>query len=120
MNLRPALYDLAARHHLDAAPLAALCRRAGLGDEPPQAADWLARGVAVVAATLLGLGVVFWVAAHWDTLGRFGQFALLQGVVLVAVGAAAAAPAVARSPLGLLALLAIGALFAFFQGLNTL
>lgn len=114
MKLRPALYDLAARHHLDAAALATLCRRAGLGDEPPQVADWLARGVAVVAATLLGLGVVFWVAAHWDTLGRFGQFALLQGVVLVAIGAAAAAPAVARSPLGLLALLAIGALFAFF------
>jgi hypothetical protein len=66
-----------------------------------------------LGAALLGLGVILWIAANWDTLGRAGHFALLQGLVLVALAGAAARPA-QRAPLALLALLAIGGLFAYF------
>lgn len=83
-------------------------------DPPPDAAlAALHRGVAILAAALLGLGALFWVAAHWDTLGRIGQFALLQGVVAVAALAAALRPS-ARAPLMLLALLGQGGLLACF------
>jgi uncharacterized membrane protein len=60
---------------------------------------------------LIGLGLILWVAANWDTLGRFGRFALLDGFVLVMCLGAAWRPA-ARAPIGLLALLGIGAVFA--------
>ena len=59
------------------------------------------------------MGVVMWIAANWETWGRLGHFALLQGLVL-ATGLGAALRAGARAPLGLLALLGIGALFAYF------
>jgi uncharacterized membrane protein len=113
VNLRLALYELAARQRVDRTVLAALCRRAGLEAEPPQAVVWLPRVLAALAAALAGLGVVFWVAAHWDAIGRFGQFALLQAIV-AAVIAGAVPRGAARAPLALLALLGIGALLAFF------
>lgn len=81
--------------------------------EPAALAHWLPRGVAVLAAALGGLGVVMWIAANWETLGRFGRFGLLQALVLAAGVGAAMRPA-ARAPMGLLALLGIGALFAYF------
>ncbi|OYT90279.1 MAG: hypothetical protein CFE43_18965 [Burkholderiales bacterium PBB3] len=74
---------------------------------------WLPRGVAVLAAALGGLGVVMWIAANWASMGGIGHFALLQGLVLV-MGVGAALKPAARGPLGLLALLGIGALFAYF------
>jgi uncharacterized membrane protein len=113
MNLRLALYELSARHGLDADRTHRLHRLAGLHDEPPAVAQWLPRGIAMLAAALAGLGVVFWVAANWDTLGRFGRFAVLQALIVVTC-AGAAARARARSALGLIALLAIGALLATF------
>lgn len=113
MNLRLALYELAAQHRLDAAAADKLYRAAGWNDEPPSLAHAVVRGVAVLAAALGGLGVILWIAANWDTLGRTGHFALLQGVVLV-VCLGALQRSAARAPLGLLALLAIGGLFAYF------
>jgi len=80
---------------------------------PAGAAHWLPRGLAVLAAALLGFGVVMWIAANWESLGRFGRFALLMGFVGVMGAGAALRPAL-RAPLGLLALLGIGALFACF------
>ena len=74
---------------------------------------WLPRGVAVLAAALGGLGVVMWISANWASMGRVGHFALLQGLVLV-MGVGAALKPAARGPLGLLALVGIGALFAYF------
>src|SRR5256885_7275137 len=71
------------------------------------------RLAALAAATLGGLGIILWVAAQWDTLGRFGRFTLLQGIVVVMCAGALARPA-ARAPLALLALFAIGGLFAYF------
>lgn len=113
MDLRLALYELAAEHRLDREQLRRLFGLAALNDEAPGATRWLPRGVAVLAAALGGLGIVLWIAANWDTLGRFGRFALLQAFVLVMCLGALWRPA-ARAPLGLLALLGTGALFAYF------
>ena len=113
MDLRLALHDLAAQHRLDAEATRRLHELAGLEREPAALARLLPRGVAVLAATLGGLGLIFWVAANWDTLGRVGRFALLQAVFVAACAAAAWRPA-ARAPLVLLGLLAIGGLFAYF------
>lgn len=113
MELRLALYELAAEHQLSRERMQQLFSLAALNDEAPGAAKWLPRGVAVLAAALGGLGIVLWIAANWDTLGRFGRFALLQGFVLVMCLGALWRPA-ARVPLGLLALLGTGALLAYF------
>src|ERR1700752_2063305 len=37
----------------------------------------LARITALVAAALGGFGLILWIAANWDSLGRYGRFALL-------------------------------------------
>jgi uncharacterized membrane protein len=109
---RLAVYELAARHGLDASAARRLQRLAGLDAEPAGLAVWLPRGVALLAAGLTGLGLVLWVAANWDSLGRLGQFALLQGLVVTLCLGALTLPA-ARPPLGLLALLAVGGLLAY-------
>ncbi|MEO8154748.1 MAG: DUF2157 domain-containing protein [Rhizobacter sp.] len=113
MNLRLTLNELADAHGLAAAERSRLHDLAGLHDEPSLLARWLPRGLAVLAAALVGFGVVMWIAANWDTLGRFGRFALLMAFV-GAMGVGAAARPALRAPLGLLALLGIGALFAYF------
>lgn len=113
MNTRQSLYTLAAQHRLDGSQTQQLLQLADLSAEPAALAPWLPRGVAVLAAALGGMGVVMWIAANWETLGRFGRFGLLQALVLAAGTGAALRPA-ARAPLGLLALLGIGALFAYF------
>ncbi|QTN26921.1 DUF2157 domain-containing protein [Rhodoferax sp. AJA081-3] len=113
MDLRLALYELAARHRLDATGSHKLAQLAGLNREPAQLAYWLPRGVAVLAAALGGFGVILWVAANWETLGRYGRFGLLQALFLVMCGGALVKPS-ARAPLGLMALLTIGGLFAYF------
>lgn len=82
-------------------------------DEPAALARWLPRGVAVLGAALGGGGLILWVAANWAQFGRFGRFALLEATLLAMSLGAALLPR-ARVPLGLVALLAIGALFAFF------
>ena len=113
MNTRQDLYELAAQHRLTASQTRQLLQLSPLTEPPPTLAWWLPRGVAVLAAALGGLGVVMWIAANWETLGRMGRFGLLEILVLAAGLGAALRPA-ARAPLGLLALLGIGALFAYF------
>lgn len=114
MDLRLALYDLAAEHRLEGPALRRLLGLAGLeGAEPVDLPRQVARGAAVLGAALAGLGVIFWIAAHWDTLGRLGQFVLLQGLVGLLCAGAVLRPALG-APLGLLALLGTGGLFAFF------
>lgn len=82
-------------------------------DEPDGLMRRLPIGVAVLGAALGGLGLILWVAANWEQFGRLGRFALLQGTV-AAMGIGAAFLPRARVPLGLVALLAIGGLFAYF------
>lgn len=113
MELRHALYELSAQHQLDAAQSRKLHQLANLDGEPPRLNILLPRGLAILAAVLCGLGLIFWVAANWETFGRFGRFALLQGAFLAACIGALYRPA-ARTPLALLALLTIGGLFAYF------
>lgn len=113
MDLRLALYELAAQHDLPAHDSRRLQQLAGLHDPPAALSPWLRRGVAILAAALGGLGLIFWIAANWESLGRFGRFALLEAVVLVMCLGALWRPA-ARNALGLIALLTIGGLFAYF------
>ena len=113
MDLRLALHELAAQHRLDAAAARRLQALAGFDAEPAALRRRLPIGMAVLAAALLGLGLIFWVAANWEVLGRFGRFALLQAVVLLFGLGALWRPAW-RAPLGLLVWLGTGALFAYF------
>ncbi len=113
MNVRLALYQLAAEHKLDTRAMQRLERLAGLQDPPDELGDLVATRPGRAGRRARRPGPVMWIAANWDTLGRFGRFALLQGFVLVLCVGAMARPA-ARTPLALLALLGIGALFAFF------
>ncbi len=125
MSHTQAAQTLALQHGLSAHAASQLAQ---LAAPPPQAHTvrlWFWRVVAVLAAGLGGFGVVMWVAANWETFGRFGRFALLQATVLVmCVGAAAylrrqaradgQGTPIAASAMGLVALLCIGALFAYF------
>ena len=113
MNLRLALHEVAEQHRLDAAARQRLIALAELHTAPAALAHWLPRGLAVLAAALGGFGVIVWIAANWDTLGRFGRFGLLMAFIGV-MGAGAVWRPVARAPLALLAMLGIGALFAHF------
>jgi uncharacterized membrane protein len=113
MDLRLALHELAAEHRLDAAAARRLEALAALDAEPAGLQRRLPVALAALAAALLGLGLIFWVAANWETLGRFGRFALLQAAVL-ATGLGALGRSALRAPLALLGLLATGALFAYF------
>lgn len=113
MNTRIALYELAQKHALGAASIDQLFAAAGINQEPKDLQKWFVKSAAVLAAALGGLGVIFWLAANWDTLGRMGRFALLQATVLT-MGLGAAARPKLRVPLGLLALLCTGGLFAYF------
>lgn len=114
MDLRLALYELAAEHRLEGAALRRLLGLARLeGSEPAALPGKVARGTTVLGAAMVGLGVIFWIAAHWDTLGRLGQFALLQALVGLLCAGAMLRPALG-APLGLLALLGTGGLFAYF------
>ena len=113
MDLRGVLYPLAAEHGLDAGALARLEQLAGFGTEPARLQRRLSLGMGVLAAALLGLGLIFWVAANWESLGRFGRFAVLQGAVL-AMGLGALLHGAWRAPLALVVLLASGALFAYY------
>lgn len=113
MDLRSTALELARRHALDRASSQQLLDLASPPDAPADATRRIWQGVAALAAALGGLGLVMWVAANWDEFGRMGRFALLQACVVVPLLAAVCAPRV-RAPMGLLALLAIGALFAYF------
>lgn len=113
MNPRLSLYELAARHRLDAGASARLLELAGLDREPALLRPLAVRSVAVLAAALGGFGLILWVAANWAVFGRFGRFGLLIGAV-VAMGLGAALCPRLRAPLALLAFLATGGLFAYF------
>jgi uncharacterized membrane protein len=113
MDLRLALYELAARHELDTTGVKRLRQLSGIDAEPASLSIWLPRGVAILAAALGGFGLILWIAANWETFGRFGRFALLQGLIVATCIGALAKPK-ARAPLGLIALLGIGGLFAYF------
>lgn len=111
-DCRPGLHALAVDHGLDPQRTRALL--ALVEDAPPpRLAERLLPAVGAVAALLVGLGVVMWVAANWPDWGRTTKFALLQGLVASSLLGAWTLPH-ARPALGLLAWLGQGALFAYF------
>ncbi|MEY4764735.1 MAG: hypothetical protein RI907_1408 [Pseudomonadota bacterium] len=71
----------------------------------------LVRATAILAAGLTGLGVIFWLAANWDSLGRITQFGLLQAAMVASTWAARSRRAW-RTPAGLLLFLLSGGLLA--------
>ncbi len=73
---------------------------------------YLQRTLAVLAALLLGSGLIFWVAAQWQGLARSQQLLLLQAAVLLPLVLAAFWPRWRTAAL-LLAVLALGGLLAF-------
>lgn len=113
MDLHAALQGLAERHELSNEAEARLNALAGFDVEPEGLQTTLPVGMAILAAALGGLGIIFWIAANWGALSRAGHFALLEGVVAIMCVGAFFRPA-ARLPLSLLALLGIGGLLAFF------
>jgi hypothetical protein len=113
MNLRPLLHDLVRQHGLDRQATVRLYALAGFAQEPTALRTRLWPVVALLGAALGGLGIVLWIAANWESMGRMQRFALLQGFLVVMCLGAAWRTA-ARVPLGVLALLGTGALFAFF------
>jgi uncharacterized membrane protein len=113
MDLRRALYEIAAEHQLDADASRRLESLAGFDREPEALSRWLPIGIAGLAAALGGLGLIFWIAANWETLSRFGRFAVLEGAI-VAMGLGAFWRSGARAALALVVLLASGGLFAYF------
>ena len=85
---------------------------AGLHRPPAGLQRHLERGLALLAALLLGAGLVFWVAANWEVQTRGFKLALLQGALLLSVLAALLWPRTRTAAL-LLATLALGGLLAF-------
>jgi uncharacterized membrane protein len=113
MDLQLSLQHLAAEHQLSDAAAARLKELAGIDAEPPALQQNVTLGLAILAAALGGLGIIFWIASNWETLGRAGRFALLQGLIVAMCTGAVFRPA-ARPALSLLAMLGIGGLFAYF------
>ncbi len=113
MDIGLSLLEISEAHRLNIEQHKQLRKLSGLDDAPLNLTRLSRLSLAIMAASLIGLGIIFWIAANWDSLGRAGRFTLLQGVVVVMCIGAYARPA-ARVPLGLLALLAIGAVFAHF------
>jgi uncharacterized membrane protein len=125
VNTIDTAYELASVHKLAPAQSAQLLAMAA---PPPQADSvrtWFWRAVTVCAAALGGFGVILWVAANWESFGRWGRFALLQvSMAVFSLGAAwllarsarerTEHPPMAAASMGLVAMLCIGALFAYF------
>ena len=107
----PNLYTLAQHFALSPSQAQAL---AACAHTPPHA-DWphrLWRSLAVVAALLLGCGLIFWIAAQWPEQTRSFKLQVLQASVLTPLVVAMWRPSLRTAGL-LLATLALGALLAF-------
>ena len=113
MNLRVAILALADKHNLSPDAGRQLKQLAALDAPPPSLLRYLPFGLAILSAVLVGLGIVFWVAANWDALPRSLRFILIEAIVLATLAGAWRFP-VARVPLSLLGFIACGGLFAYF------
>lgn len=110
------LHQLAQQQRLNAQQTQSLWRLAGLHEPPPNVHNRLRQALALVAALLLGAGLIFWVAANWDAQSRLFKLHLLQAAVAVPLAAAVLLPAkqqAARLALALLGTLAVGGLLAY-------
>ena len=113
MDVRFALNELAIQHKLGPEARARLEALAPPDSEPQDINRSVPLGIAILGALHGGLGIIFWIAANWESLTKLERFALLQTLIVVMCTGAALRPA-ARLPLAILALLATGGLFAYF------
>jgi uncharacterized membrane protein len=79
---------------------------------PKNWSRYLLNALALTAALLLGAGLIFWIAANWQTQTRQFKFILLQAALVVPLLGAIFFPR-ARAACVLLLTLAIGGLLAF-------
>ena len=79
-------------------------------DEPLGQA--MRHGLMLVAALLLGAGLIFWIAANWPMLSNGVKLGLIQAALLAALAAASLLPR-ARNAALLCALLILGGLLAY-------
>lgn len=112
-STRLALLELARRQRLSPDAFAAMARLAASERPATTYPATLRRGAQALAMLLMGLGVVFFIAANWKTRSPVPMFAGLEALVLGACLGAARLGRL-RTPLALLGFLAAGALLAFF------
>ncbi len=106
------LHRLVAQYSLSHDKTNRLWQISKLHEPNPQLGKHTERGLGLVAALLLGAGLIFWIAANWQDQSRTFKFFLIQGVLLASMAGALAWPR-GRNALLLLATLALGGLLAF-------
>lgn len=106
------IHQLAYRFALGRADAERLWALAALHRQPDRLGAVVYRGLTVLAALLLGAGLIFWVAANWQDQTRAFKLHALEGAVLVSALAAVFLPRL-RTACLLLATLALGGLLAF-------
>ena len=106
------VHEWVQRFALDGPGARRLWQLSGAHQQPAGLARNLERGLALLAALLLGAGLIFWVAANWQDQTRAFKLGLLEGAVLLGALAALPFPRMRTAAL-LLATLALGALLAF-------
>lgn len=106
------IYDTVRRYGLSSEQAARLWDCAQPGEPPAGWVQRLWRSLLVVAALLLGAGLIFWIAAQWPEQTRSFKLHVLQAAVALPVLVAALVARV-RVPALLLATLALGGLLAF-------
>ena len=110
------LHQLVQEYQLSPAQTRRLWRIAGLHRPAKNMYQHLRTALLLVAALLLGAGLVFWVAANWAAQTRTFKLHLLLGAVDLPLAAALLLPAgrvVLRIALALLGTLALGGLLAY-------
>lgn len=113
MNLRLAILILTKKYRLSAEAGDELKRYACLDEEPPALSRQLPFGMALAGASFSGLGIIFWIAANWESFSRLGRFTLLQATLACLLFGSWRHTAT-RVPLALAGFLVCGGLFAYF------
>ena len=106
------LHRLVAQYSLANDKAASLWQLSRVHDKPAHIGANTERGLGMLAALLLGVGLIFWIAANWQDQSRQFKFYLIQGVLVASMAGALAWPR-GRNALLLLATLALGGLLAF-------
>ena len=84
----PNLYQAASQLSPDEGRVARLYALAVSPGEASRLESHVRKGLWVVAALLLGCGLIFWVAANWQEQSRMFRLGLIEGALLVSVLAA--------------------------------
>ena len=105
MDWQGVVADGVREHGLNEARRRELLALGGASAEPAALVARLPQVLAGLAGLLGGLGLIFAIAANWDSLSRTAQFALLQAAVALGALGMIARPRL-RLPLGLWCLLA--------------